>query len=400
MCGLCLPHCPTYGLAQREADGPRGRISLARALATDDLSGGPDLSGALDRCLACRRCEAVCPAGVQYGELISEARGLLASGDRTPWRVRAGHWLVRSRPRMLRATTLLRLAQTLGLVRLAALLWPKRSTLKQALSELPRIPARPKRRDHNPAAAGLSNQGKIGLHLGCVTDNLAPDIADDAIKVLNALGFDVITLPKQVCCGSLAQHAGRRTESKQLAKLNGEAFQSRAVSEVLLSATGCSAHASEHWPSTITVSDLCQFLAEQSNWPRLRLPPLRGRVLVQIPCTQRFPLNQASTSERLLARIPGLEMVEMHSGGGCCGAAGSYFMRHPDWATQLRDDLLTANTLSNGDIIVSANIGCAQHLSAGLRNRGLDVEVLHPVNLIARALKADRDDATNMDSDS
>src|SRR5689334_1064005 len=73
-CGLCLPACPTYRHGRIEAESPRGRIALARGWALQALE--PTTAGDthLDQCLACRRCEAVCPAGVKYGELLVEAR--------------------------------------------------------------------------------------------------------------------------------------------------------------------------------------------------------------------------------------------------------------------------------------------------------------------------------------
>src|SRR5215208_458464 len=77
-CGLCLEACPTYVITGNENDGPRGRLYLMRAVAEGRLE---DTSSAfrthIDRCLGCRACEQVCPAGVEYGQLLEASREVL-----------------------------------------------------------------------------------------------------------------------------------------------------------------------------------------------------------------------------------------------------------------------------------------------------------------------------------
>ena len=84
-CGFCLPACPTYALSADEGSSPRGRITLMRALETGRLD--PDEARLREEssfCLGCRACEPVCPAGVQYGELLEEWRDHQWRGRRRP----------------------------------------------------------------------------------------------------------------------------------------------------------------------------------------------------------------------------------------------------------------------------------------------------------------------------
>jgi glycolate oxidase iron-sulfur subunit len=117
MCGMCLPHCPTYVKTRNEADSPRGRISLIRALHTGALPNSDTLVRHLDGCVACRACEAVCPATVPYGELIDAARVTLRR-QRTkrfePRRRLADVFIQRRWPRQL-ARWLLRGYQRFGI---------------------------------------------------------------------------------------------------------------------------------------------------------------------------------------------------------------------------------------------------------------------------------------------
>ncbi|HEU5050726.1 MAG TPA: 4Fe-4S dicluster domain-containing protein, partial [Gemmatimonadales bacterium] len=79
-CGFCLPACPTYLATGDEADSPRGRIVLMRALERGELAADDAALGEhLDACLGCRGCEPVCPSGVQYGRGLERARARLAA---------------------------------------------------------------------------------------------------------------------------------------------------------------------------------------------------------------------------------------------------------------------------------------------------------------------------------
>ena len=53
-CGLCLTACPTYQLTLEEAESPRGRIAMARALIEGHLGVTPDLVAHLGSCLLCQ----------------------------------------------------------------------------------------------------------------------------------------------------------------------------------------------------------------------------------------------------------------------------------------------------------------------------------------------------------
>src|SRR5204862_3888574 len=74
-CGLCLSSCPTYRETGLEMASPRGRIYLIKAVAEGRIGMESEVfQEQMSLCLNCRACEAVCPSGVQYGQILEASR--------------------------------------------------------------------------------------------------------------------------------------------------------------------------------------------------------------------------------------------------------------------------------------------------------------------------------------
>jgi glycolate oxidase iron-sulfur subunit len=88
----------------------------------------------------------------------------------------------------------------------------------------------------------------------------------------------------------------------------------------------------------------------------------------------------------LLARIPGAVVAPLPGNDQCCGAAGTYFIDQPEMATALLHDKMSAIKASGARYLATSNVGCAMQMAAALREAGSEIEVVHPVTLIARQM--------------
>ena len=68
-CGFCLAVCPTYQELGEEMDSPRGRIFLMKSVLEGQLP-VQDMIPYVDRCLGCMACMTACPSGVNYENLL------------------------------------------------------------------------------------------------------------------------------------------------------------------------------------------------------------------------------------------------------------------------------------------------------------------------------------------
>src|SRR5579859_2400894 len=391
-CALCLPHCPTYRVTLDEGESPRGRIALMQGLATGALDATPRLAAHLDHCLACRACEAVCPAEVPYGKLIDAARlelGRQGLGEPAGARVFA---FFMTRPLLRRVSH--RLLWWSGRLGLTGFLRRSKglgsAALRRRLELLPEV-TKPRawRKEYQPRAGSRTS---ASLFLGCVADITQPKVSAAAVLMLNALGVE-LRLPKhQGCCGALDQHAGRKAAAERLARKNLEAFSGSEA--IVGTASGCLATLKDY-PEILgsyagdfaeRVQDVSEFIARHPRLHKIEFHSWKAKALVQTPCTLRNVLKTGASVPELLQRIPKLQVDSLPASLGCCGAAGSYMLTQAEQADAFAAEFAEAIAQRKPDVLVSSNVGCALHLAAALKRRGLDIPVMHPVEILAKQL--------------
>ena len=391
MCGLCLPHCPTYALVQDEAESPRGRIALAKAVATGALPVSESVLKHLDQCLACRACETACPSNVQYEQLLVQTRALVEPSrprrtlmQRLAAYPRALAWLAE----LADLTAAARWSPTL------ALLLPQRSSLRRLLTSIPPSP-KPVRAPRGTAATPSAprNPSTIALFEGCVASAFDCDTLAATRLLLEALGHRVATSAEMLCCGALPRHGGHAVATAQVVERTREALTALNVEEVVVSASGCYSALADALNRRedevgMRAVDAAQRIAGDPALPSLRFRPLSQRATLHLPCSQINGAHSVDATRALLARIPGLTVIDLPTQPRCCGASGNYYIEHPDIADRLRDERLDQLDGQTPDLLLTSNIGCRIHLGNGVRQRGRDLPVLHPLTLLARQLES------------
>jgi glycolate oxidase iron-sulfur subunit len=395
-CGICLPQCPTYLVLGEEMDSPRGRLYLMRAAADGRIGLSDTFAHHLDLCLGCRACESACPSGVRFGSLLEATRAQFER--RAPARAssRLARFALSVFPEPGRLGALLaplRLYQHSGLQSLA-----RRSGL---LGHFPRLAAMDALLPTVHAAAPLPERvpargtprGRVALLIGCVQRYLYPGVNRDTARLLALAGWDVVIPSGQGCCGALDLHAGRLEAFRTRARTLAAGFPAD-VDFVVTNAAGCGSAMKEygHWlpddADVVALAARTRDVSELLATADLPLGPVDVTATYHDACHLAHGQRIRREPRALLERIPGLRLVDLPESELCCGSAGIYNLVQPDMADRLLARKIDHIAETRARVVVAGNPGCLLQIAKGARARGLDLEVLHPVELLARAVDA------------
>ena len=383
-CGICVGSCPTFRLFQIDDETPRRRIRTLSKILVENLPISADERLHLDNCLQCRACETVCPSRMVYGQLFDQAQVQLKAAP--GWLAKLAFRLIENKRWRTRLMPLLAIYLESGLqkpLRRSGLLKKLHLADAEALLGQPALQALAV-----CYPSSTTKRGRVALFTGCIAEYFDRETLLAAIKLLNALGYEVLVPPQQGCCGAIHQHNGQSAAG--LIDNNIAVFNALEVDAVLHTATGCGAMLSEYQSADGNAAELFQqrlydisdFLLK--HWPySLQLTASELKVAVHEPCSQRNVLKNQQAVYALLQKIPGLSIAELADNHICCGAGGSYMLTHPDNAAQLRALKHQAITVTAADVVVSGNFGCAVYLNAYPEST---IRVEHPLVLLAGQL--------------
>src|SRR5215470_367780 len=397
-CGLCLEACPTYVITGNENDGPRGRLYLMRAVAEGRLENtSTAFATHIDRCLGCRACEQVCPAGVEYGQLLEASREVLLEtqpksdlANRFLRFVLRHVWLSPRRLRLFFGAS--RLFRDLGLARLLLKsgVIPSRAQFGMALLESSKGTSRATNKRVKIVAGEV-----VLLFKGCVGEGLFARVNRATERVLKVNHFEVKAPPDQVCCGALHAHAGDLEGARKLARQNIAAFHSDLP--IITNAGGCGAMLTTYAHLFANDEDLAERarnfsarvrdVSQQLATTEMRTAPssVGQSVTYDTSCHLMYGQRSGEASEQMLRAVTGKDFVALNGTERCCGAAGVYNLLQPEMSQRVLREKLDHIKETGAEILATGNPGCQMHIGAGACLSGMTLSVCHPVELVDQA---------------
>jgi len=379
----------------------------------------------IDRCLGCRACEAACPAGVQYGELLEAARAEITNNPAKltwtyrmlhfvlrhvwlqPWRLRAAFRFAR----LMRDSGWAKFLVSIGMARGISdrfefgllLLEGSRGSIRNhsdgsAAARMPAVRPQDAGAPSAGAPSGAPNGAAALLFKGCVTEGLFKRVNEATRRVLEVNACATQSPDAQVCCGALHAHAGDLEGARKLARQNIDAFTTGSngpeSTPIITNAGGCGAMLASYAHLLADDPKYAERAREFSARVRdigqqLHALGFRNganvgfeRTTYDASCHLLHGQHAADASLGMLWAIPDLKFALLSGSDVCCGGAGVYNLLEPQLSQEVLGEKLRNIADSGAEVLATGNPGCQMQIAAGAKLAGLPLRVCHPVELL------------------
>ena len=346
-------------------------------------------------------CNDACPVGLSPADMMLEMRQVQENFQPEAWKKTLLGGLIPRPERLELATLPLRLYEGLGIRRLLYGLGARRlipEFVRDLEAMLPRLPQRPLRQVQ-PEVVEVEGgcRYRVGFFLGCAQSLLFSRASAAAMRVLARNGCTIITPKNAVCCGMPARGYGRTDLLLEQARHNIAIFEQAKLEVIITDCATCGS----------TLKEYGRFLAGDPEWSEransfsskirdvseflmsipLERPPgrLKARVTYHDPCHLRRGQGIWKQPRELLQMIDGLDLVELPEADWCCGSAGSQLITHYETSLKVLNRKMDNVENTQAEFIASGCPGCQMQLNVGVRKRGLEMQVVHPLELLDRA---------------
>jgi len=419
-CGGCLKQngimCPTFIATHDEVMSTRGRANIIRAALELRVNGhdplkSEELEAALSNCLSCKGCTPECPSNVNLALLKAEMLHARWRRDGLPLRERIlsnvdllgklGCLMPRLTNRLLGfKATRFAMEKTIGISAQRSLPHYARQRFDKWFAKQCSCGLRlPKDRDHNGAQrAPLQKRGKVILWDDTFVRYHEPHIGMAAVKVLKALGFEVLLVKDRRCCGRPAFSQGNLDAAANLAKHNLSQLSTLnpqlSTTPIIFLEPSCWSMFVEDYrelriENAENIAARCflfekfvdDLVAQEPNAIRFKHESRSREIAIHPHCHAKSILNP-SFMARLAERLPGTKATVLDT--ACCGMAGAFgaLAQKYDLSVKIAQRLLDQiDNQPPGTEVIASGTSC-RHQISDLTN----LRPKHMAELLANAL--------------
>ncbi|MDQ2745059.1 MAG: LUD domain-containing protein [Chloroflexota bacterium] len=262
-----------------------------------------------------------------------------------------------------------------------------------------------------PGSLGETLAGlKLGYFVQCLTDWLYPEMGEAIVAVLEALGAKITFPRQQHCCGLPAIDGGQLEAARRMAKQTIRTLERCDADYIVTGGTSC---------AVAMIHDYSHLFRDEPGW-QMRAAQLAGRCrdftsfMLEVARLPTGSLAAGSSSSvvayhyfcqsynvlgfrdgplDLLREVCGLDLVPLAESNVCCGFGGSVSFLRPELTSHILDRKLRNIDASGAALVVTDNPGCIMNLRGGMAAKGLDVEVMHTAQILARQIQTLRGQA-------
>ena len=331
--------CPSFMATREEEHSTRARATMLRMiisgkLPADELT-GKRLYDTMDLCVECKACKAECPSNVDMAKLKSEVLSKYYEKHGLPLRARAFGEVAR----------LSRIGQAIApIVNLLSSL-PTSKLFAERMFGIARERPLPKfalRRfsswfARRETQARKGTRGDVIYFHDTFTEYMTPEVGSSAVRVLEALGYNVSIETRRGCCGRPLISKGQLKKAKGWARKNVDVLAPHAQRGTLIVGTepSCLLTLRDEYPELLR-DDASRSVASQAFMLDELLVKLAaeepdavraaftegGKAQMQVHghCHQKALVGAAPTLGAL--RLAGYEPELIDS--ACCGMAGTF----------------------------------------------------------------------------
>ncbi len=351
-CGVCTATCP-WGLLQAEPVNVRQLMHRAQlGISQED--------GAMWWCTTCRACEALCPRGVPIADVMLALRSIAWKERQVPEGLAPVMW---------------------------ALYWDA-NPWRRPPSQRPRWAKGLEIKAFEPA-------DEILYYVGCTPsyDTRTQKVARALVALFRAADVSFGTLGEdEPCCGDAAYGLGQRDYLRQIVDANVQTFAKRGVQTLVATSPHCYDMFLNQYPAQDGFRPLhyTQYLAALIDEGRLRFEqPFEAKVTFHDPCYLSRRNGVSEAPRRILAAIPGVELVEMARSREdtlCCGGGGGRMWMETKAGERFSDPRVREASDTGAEILVTACPHCIACLEDSVKLSGEELRVMDLAELSVAAL--------------
>ncbi len=235
---------------------------------------------------------------------------------------------------------------------------------------------------------------KISLFVPCYIDAIYPKVAISMVRILEKLGHTIEFPEELTCCGQPPFNSGYWDDARKSARPVLERLKDAEV--VVIGSGSCGAMMKVFYPELFAgqPEEAAAKTLAAKTWEftdflvtKLGVTDLGAsfphKVTFHDGCHGLRELKTKQQPRDLLAKVRGLELVEMKEAETCCGFGGTFATKYASVSTAMGEVKCASAAETGADFIVSADSSCLLHVQGLLGRQQRPIKTIHIAEVLA-----------------